>query len=135
MKTCTRCLQTKPLGMFGKHKSAKDGIRASCKPCNNKAVKDRVDPIKNRERVNIWRKNNLDKKAATLAKRKALQKNATPPWFEKEKVALVYKKARHWGFEVDHVIPLKSKIVCGLHCWANLQLLDSKLNKSKGNKI
>jgi 5-methylcytosine-specific restriction endonuclease McrA len=60
---------------------------------------------------------------------------ACPVWGDKEKIRLVYQKAKEWGFEVDHVVPIKNEIVCGLHVWANLQLLDKKSNMAKGNKV
>jgi hypothetical protein len=60
-------------------------------------------------------------------------KMATPLWGEKDKIRLVYKKAREWGFEVDHVVPLKHPLVCGLHVWANLQLLHRTVNRAKRN--
>ncbi len=42
-----------------------------------------------------------------------------------------------WGtnMEVDHVIPLRGKLISGLHVWDNLQLLDRLLNTKKGNKF
>ncbi|CAB4135014.1 HNHc domain containing protein [uncultured Caudovirales phage] len=70
---------------------------------------------------------------AANAKSRYLETSALPPWFEHEKVLLVYKKAQQYGFDVDHVIPINSKNVCGLHCWSNLQLLDKSLNSKKGN--
>lgn len=39
------------------------------------------------------------------------------------------------GFEVDHMIPLTHKNVCGLHNSANLQPLSTTENRSKGNKF
>jgi hypothetical protein len=84
--------------------------------------------------ISNWKKENKDKVCIYASKRKATKLQAIPPWFEKEKVALVYKKAQKYGFEVDHVIPLLGKNVCGLHCWSNLQLLDAKLNNIKGNR-
>lgn len=39
------------------------------------------------------------------------------------------------GFEVDHVIPLNGKDVCGLHTPTNLQVLTKTQNRSKGNKV
>jgi len=89
---------------------------------------------KQKELIAQWKKLNKDKTRAYASKRRSQKLNAIPPWFEKEKVALAYKKAKEWGFEVDHVIPLQGKNVCGLHCWSNLQLLDAKLNHSKGNR-
>lgn len=70
---------------------------------------------------------------AANAKSRYLETNFLPPWFEYEKVLLVYKKAQQYGFDVDHIVPIKSKTVCGLHCWDNLQLLDKSLNSKKGN--
>jgi hypothetical protein len=68
------------------------------------------------------------------AARRSLKRQATPSWSETEKIVLLYEKASEFGMHVDHVVPLKSKYVCGLHCWANLQLLGSVENISKGNK-
>ena len=37
--------------------------------------------------------------------------------------------------EVDHVVPLQSKFVCGLHCEANLQVITKSKNASKCNRF
>jgi hypothetical protein len=81
-----------------------------------------------------YRINNPGKRNFLTAKYRAIKLEATPPWFEKEQIRVVYKKAKEWGFAVDHIVPLKGETVCGLHCWANLQLLDPSLNSSKSNK-
>jgi hypothetical protein len=39
------------------------------------------------------------------------------------------------GTHVDHIVPLVSKFVCGLHCEANLQLLPGPENQRKGNRV
>lgn len=38
------------------------------------------------------------------------------------------------AFEVDHVVPLQNKTVCGLHVEANLRIVERRKNRSKGNK-
>ena len=37
-------------------------------------------------------------------------------------------------WHVDHIVPLKGKEVCGLHCWTNLRVIPKLLNLRKGNK-
>ena len=94
-----------------------------------------INPQKMRQSRKKYNSLNDGKKNALLAKYRATKIQATPPWFEKDLVEIVYIKANEWGFAVDHIIPLQGKNVCGLHCWANLQLLDPLLNSSKGNRI
>lgn len=67
------------------------------------------------------------------AERRAVMQRA-PIWADKPAISVVYRKARELGMAVDHIVPLKHPLVCGLHVWANLQLLDRTLNSSKGNR-
>ena len=73
------------------------------------------------------------------ALRRANKLNATPSWANKDKIKIVYEKAK-WletitglKYHVDHIIPLNGKNVCGLHVWENLQILEANLNLKKGN--
>jgi len=76
-------------------------------------------------------KTNLHKKMYSVRKR-----TSVVCWYEqeKEKIKNLYVKAQELGLEVDHIVPITSKKVCGLHTFANLQLLAPDLNKSKGNR-
>jgi hypothetical protein len=80
-----------------------------------------------------YKQNNKDKCNYLSSQRRAAKMQAIPPWFEKDLVATVYLKAQEWGFDVDHIVPLQGKTVCGLHCWSNLQLLDPEINARKSN--
>ena len=77
---------------------------------------------------------NLGKARAKCAKRRAAKLMAIPTWADSKAIAIVYEKAREWGFQVDHIVPLQSKVVCGLHCEANLQLMHISENSKKHNK-
>ena len=64
---------------------------------------------------------------------------AKPDWANDKFMELWYKLAkveeRRTGkkVHVDHIIPLKGRNVCGLHCEDNMQLLFAEDNWSKGN--
>lgn len=79
-----------------------------------------------------WAAKNLEKRRATSAKRKAIKLSATPSWANIEKINEIYSNVPE-GYEVDHIVPLNSKYVCGLHCEFNLQYLTPFENQSKKN--
>ena len=81
-----------------------------------------------------WTKENSHKKRASWAKREAAKKQATPMWADNSAIVEIYKLAADSGMEVDHVVPLNSKLVCGLHCEQNLQLLTPAENRRKSNR-
>lgn len=68
------------------------------------------------------------------AKKRGLKHKATPPWADQEKIKAIYR-GRPPGHHVDHIVPLVSRVVCGLHCEANLQYLPAKENMRKKNKF
>lgn len=86
-----------------------------------------------------WRRAHPHTVAVLAASRKFKLMQATPVWSETVLIDKVYMKRDEYrelygvNFEVDHIIPINSDTVCGLHVLANLQLLDKSLNGSKHN--
>jgi len=92
----------------------------------------REHPEERRAVKRAWAKRNKPAINATHAKRRALKKNAIPPWADLEKIKEIYKNCPE-GHHVDHTIPLVSDKVCGLHVEANLQYLPALENLKKRN--
>jgi hypothetical protein len=59
---------------------------------------------------------------------------ATPKWVDKEAIIAFYLK-RPTGMTVDHIMPIRGEISCGLHVPWNLQYLTLTQNIAKGNRI
>lgn len=81
-----------------------------------------------------WREKNRVHHNAYKAARRAEKTRATPAWACSETIRDFYAEAEYFGMEVDHIVPLRSPLVCGLHCEANLQLLSARDNLKKGNR-
>lgn len=67
--------------------------------------------------------------------KKARRIRATPAWANLDAIKAFYVEAAALGKHVDHIIPLRGKLVCGLHVHNNLQLLDPVPNMRKHNKF
>ena len=100
-----------------------------------------------------WRKNNPDQLETKICKQKYKKslkgkisdskyraarrtgiKKATPVWADLQAIGEAYLEAAYFNMQVDHIIPLKNKLVCGLHVWDNLQLMNPIQNNKKGNR-
>lgn len=77
---------------------------------------------------------------AAWAAYRARKVQATPAWADPVAIAAVYRLAAEATeltgveHEVDHVIPLKGRNVCGLHVETNLQVIPKADNRQKGNR-
>lgn len=132
MKCCTKCQQIKALDQFEKKKTGKNGVGSWCKVCKSK---DR----KKYPRSNSYRQTNLNyyyrnKELWKIikGKRRSLELASTYSIYKKE-LLRIYRNCPI-DYEVDHIVPLVSNVVCGLHVPWNLQYLPIKENRSKGNK-
>lgn len=87
-----------------------------------------------------WLEENRAAANATVARRRAAKLQATPAWanafFIEEAYDLAQRRTRTTGFEwhVDHIVPLRSKLVCGLHVESNLAVIPAQANWVKNNR-
>lgn len=77
---------------------------------------------------------------ARVVKRNAQKKQAVPKWanefFIEEAYHLAALRTKMLGYpwHVDHIVPLQSKLVCGLHVHNNLRVIPGSENLAKGNR-
>lgn len=153
-KVCSKCNSVLDANEenFNKNKSSLDGLRPECKKCQSEFKKSNYAANKNKikakskkyynenkdkynEQSRRWRAENKNIVRYHQRKYKYLKRRSIPSWFESERVLIekVYEMAASLGMHVDHIVPINSKLVCGLHCWHNLQLLTPSENRSKSN--
>ena len=88
-----------------------------------------------------YRANNPGKVNANNARRRKNIKRATPKWaslklIEEQYVLAASKTAElNVPYEVDHIVPINSDVVCGLHCEHNLRVIPKKDNMKKRNVL
>lgn len=84
--------------------------------------------------VKRYREENKESKAKAQRRRISSKLKATPAWADKEAIKAIYDRADEiGGVHVDHIVPLRSRFVCGLHVHWNLQILAPEENMAKGN--
>lgn len=95
------------------------------------------------KRIREWNSKNKHKVVAYSAKRRAVKLNASTSWLSElsdlvfEEAALLAKmrsKSTGIAWDVDHIVPLQSKFVCGLHTFSNIAVVPASVNRSKSNK-
>lgn len=100
---------------------------------------------KNPERIRqikaAWKARNPAQIRADRAWRRCMEGKACPEWADREAMRQVYQEARALRaltgitHHVDHIIPIRHKLVCGLHVANNLQILPATENMRKTNKF
>ena len=168
-KTCSSCKIEQAFTFFSKAKSNKDGYDYTCKSCHHQKYLSRREIIC--ERSSKWKRDNPEKRlennrrwtslnkekaaacsrewgqrnrpygAAAVARRRILERQATPLWAndfvieEAYELAALRTKVFGFSWHVDHIVPLQGKLVCGLHVETNLQVIPAKDNLRKGNRF
>ena len=162
MKVCSFCKKELHASDYYKDSRQADGLKSQCKKCHritsNHWAKINPDKLKaacnkyyqknKRDVINksiSWQKRNRAAfrviKNAASAKRRAAKLHATPIWADRRNTIDMYKlakmKSASTGIKhhVDHIFPIKSSIVCGLHVAANLRVITAEDNIRKGNSF
>lgn len=97
---------------------------------------------KKREYQNAWKRNNIVWVRADTKSRRRKHREATPPWITRKQksemrslyqIAITMSKTTGEQYVVDHIYPLRSETVCGLHVPWNLRVITQKENLLKSN--
>ena len=96
------------------------------------------------ERMSLWRSDNKHKQAAYSARKRSEMLLRTPKWLDanaQEKIEEYYFTAHMLGmhtgehYHVDHIVPLRGKLVSGLHVPWNLRIVTAQENVRKKNRL
>ena len=154
-KRCVKCREVKPVALF--HKSAKHGGYAlRCKPCAievarewyfaNKdrkraydAARRKAQPEKYRQASRRFRQAHPDVKNIDTSVRRRRARRQMPGWATTKQMRCFYSAAARISkclgikHHVDHVYPLRGRLISGLHVPSNLQILPAIQNLRKNN--
>jgi len=97
-----------------------------------------------REYRNAWKANNKTQIRADTKARRRKHCEATPPWLTRKQkseirqlyqIAITMTQTTGEQYVVDHIVPLRSHEVCGLHVPWNLRVITQEENLKKSNKL
>jgi hypothetical protein len=97
-----------------------------------------------REYRNAWKTNNKTQIRADTKARRRRHREATPPWLTRKQkseirqlyqIAITMTQTTGEQYVVDHIVPLRSHEVCGLHVPWNLRVITQEENLKKSNKL
>lgn len=157
MRTCKTCLIEKPLDAenwpIRSLPSGNQSFRPVCKACTNDALREKARErmrkgrgkdggSSSRKAVKKWKTANKPMvrgmREGAIHQRVPLQQR--PRWAGRPEMQALYRTARMLrdmgqDAEVDHIIPLKGELVCGLHVLNNLRLCPRAENTAKGSSF
>ena len=94
-----------------------------------------ANAVKQRAIKNAYQATNPDKRRAKRTKRRAAEIQRTPAWADTEAIKLVYLDAvtrpSDELMHVDHIVPLRGRLVSGLHVANNLRVIPAGENWRK----
>lgn len=115
-------------------------------PCKNNHISERyvstgMCVICQKNKAKQWQKKNKEKISAKVMIRHAKKLQRTPKWLSVEDILEIKSIYAYCGalrkigldYQVDHIVPLRGKIVSGLHVPWNLQIIKTEENIKKSN--
>jgi len=93
---------------------------------------------------NAWKENNKIQVRADTKARRRKHREATPKWLSRKQrseirqlyqIAITMTQTTGEQYVVDHIVPLRSDEVCGLHVPWNLRVITQEENLKKSNKL
>lgn len=100
----------------------------------------RYGDIRLKENSQKYKQENRARCTAQENERRAQMLKALPKWADISAIEVFYELSYLFTiyfdvqFNVDHIVPLQSDFVCGLHCEANLRVITAEENISKNNR-
>jgi len=91
-----------------------------------------------------WKERNVVWTRADTKARRRKHREATPPWLTRKQkseirqlyqIAITMTQTTGEQYVVDHIVPLRSHEVCGLHVPWNLRVITQEENLKKSNKL
>jgi 5-methylcytosine-specific restriction endonuclease McrA len=101
-------------------------------------------PEEKRAAQKSWKDKNVVWVRADTKARRRKHRQATPPWLTRRQkteirqlyqIAITMSKTTGEQYVVDHIVPLRSDVVCGLHVPWNLRVITREENLAKSNKL
>ncbi len=96
---------------------------------------------KDRASSRAWQKSNRAKVRVHVNERTSARKRSQPRWVDREQLRGFYTVAQRLStctgikHHVDHILPLRGKLVSGLHVPWNLCVVPAVINLRKGDRV
>lgn len=153
---CVECLKvewsqtagarTEYFQRYNQSEAAKDAKRRYYEK-NREAViaRSQARPLEEKRRwQKAWKERNLLWVRADTKARRRRHRQATPKWLTRKQkseirqlyqIAMTMTKTTGERYVVDHIVPLRSESVCGLHVPWNLRVITREENLKKSNQL